>query len=470
MRKTTGRGQRWLAILAALLLSVVLLSAACSRRKAAVYAPDLLARVDGHEITTTEFAGRLRYVVPADSLRALADTSSRARLLGDLIDERLAAIYAEKQGLVDSAAVQDALDRVRRQAMLRELYLREVRDKAAVSEQELRRAYRRWREELTVGFYRAATREEAEWVRQGILAGKSFAELATERYKRRFDEGQFRRKLRWGETDPALEEAAYSLRLGEVSKPIRVGQMYYVVQLLDRRMLGKPTEEDFQRVAPALRHKLLRRKEEALASRFLREHLSHAQIRLHGDVLGELVRWLEKRATEDSVVELFPEEVDSLLAGFDFRDSTLVTFSGQRWTVEKALKQVEPTRLSVGSPEKLVDQLSRALFETARDEVLVEAARNLGLDRHPRVLRDVSVWKDYLAAEILKRRVGLPRVLAVVDSMRGQVPIVVLKTKLASLDLASSDTSVVQQTTPFRELAFPPWPQWSSRQAATPSR
>ncbi len=451
-------------------LAGLLFLAGCSRRKPAAYAPDLLARVDGREITTTEFVGRLRYVVPVDSLRALADTSSRARLLGDLIDERLAAIYAERQGLIDSAGVQDALERVRRQAMLRELYLREVRDKATVSDEELKQAYRRWREELTVGFYRAATREEAEWVRQGVLAGKSFAELASERYKRSFNENQFRRKLRWGETDPALEEAAYSLRLGEVSEPVKVGQMYYIIKLLDRRMLGKPSEDDFKRVAPALRRKLLRRKEEALATRFLRDHLSQAQIRLRGDVLGKLVRLLVQQAGPDSIVELYPEKVDARLGGADFRDSTLVTFSGKGWTVVEALKRIEPARLPANSPELLANRLSRALFEAARDEVLVEAARNLGLDKHPRVLRDVNVWRDYLAAEILKRRLGAERVRSVVDSLRAHVPVVILKTKLASLDLASPDTSMVQHTMPFRELAFPPWPQWRSEQAATPSK
>ena len=444
--------------------------AGCSKRKPEAYAPDLLARVDGHEITTTEFVGRLRYVVSPDSLAALADTSRRARLLQDLIDERLAALYAEETGVVDSSDLWDALENVRRQAMLRELYLREVRDKAKVSKEELRRAYRYWRQELTVAFYHALTLEEAEWVRRGVLAGKSFAELAGERYKRKFSEDQFRRKLRWGETDPALEAAAYALRVGEVSEPVKVGQVYYVVKLLNRRMLGSPSEEDFKRVAPALEKKLRRRKEDELAARFLRQHLVQAGIQLRGPVLSELVQYLGRYAGPDSIVELTPETLDSLLAEFEWRDSALVVFSGKKWTVKEALKRIEGVRLSAFSPELMADRLSRALFEAARDEVLVEAAKDLGLDKHPRVQRDVSVWRDYLAAEIFKRRAGTSRVLAVVDSLREHVPVLIFRTKLASLQFTSPDTTLGQQSTPFRQLAFPPWPVWDQERATNPSR
>ncbi|HFE52853.1 MAG TPA: peptidylprolyl isomerase [Bacteroidetes bacterium] len=371
---------------------------------------------------------------------------------------------------MDSSDLRDALENVRRQAMLRELYLREVRDKAKVSKEELRRAYRYWRQELTVAFYHALTLEEAEWVRRGVLAGKSFAELAGERYKRKFSEDQFQRKLRWGETDPALEAAAYALRVGEVSEPVKVGQVYYVVKLLNRRMLGSPSEEDFKRVAPALEKKLRRRKEDELAARFLRQHLVQAGIQLRGPVLSELVQYLGRYAGPDSIVELTPETLDSLLAEFEWRDSALVVFSGKKWTVKEALKRIEGVRLSAFSPELMADRLSRALFEAARDEVLVEAAKDLGLDKHPRVQRDVNVWRDYVAAEIFKRRAGTSRVLAVVDSLREHVPVLILRTKLASLQFTSPDTTLGQQSTPFRQLAFPPWPVWDQERATNPSR
>ncbi len=430
----------------------------CGRKGEPVQSADLLAKVGDRDITVEEFLGRLRYALASAEMEKLAAPEVRRQYLDALIDEKLAALAARSRGLDSVANLTPVLEEVRDQAMLRELYLARVRDRATVSEAELRQALERVRTELSVGFFRAASEEEARWVRQKLLEGKSFAEIATERYGRSYEEEQFHRTLRWGETDPALEEVAYSLSVGEVSAPVRVNGGFYVLKLLARRDSGVQDTPDLrQRIERRLRH----RKEAQLARQFLREVLDRNPVDVNGEVLTELTRALTRElAGESFPTEITPDLLDSLASRLACADSVLFRLADTSWTIRRTLQRLARRghELRIDSLGAVGAELTRAVLQLAQDQALLREAHRLQLEDHPRVKRDVAVWEDHLLAQILRRRLGDPtRLRALVDSLRHEVPIVVLETKLAALDLGSGPRPSPSAWA-TSALAFPPWP------------
>jgi len=455
------RKVRYARISPALLMGLGLLIAfaSCGKKKPpeAGGEDDLLARVGDRTITVREFVGRIRYAPVGRGAQSL-DLASRKSYLDVLVEEKLAALAARAKGLDKEVDLEPTLEEVRDQAMLRELYLDRVRNQVVLPEKEIEIAVKRATEELDLAYFRAASEEEAWWVRQRILEGRSFSQVAEERYGRRFSEDQFRRRIRWGEAEPALEEVAYMLNVGEVSEPVPVEGGYYILKLLGRRQTGiSPTNEFRSAVEQRLRY----RKEARLAREFAERTLRANPVAVNREALDRLAEVMQNSLRE----ETFPTEIDpswlmSVGEEFAWRDSVLLEVGTEQFRARDVL-----TRLARGGRVLRLDSLraipnvlAGMVLQLAQDEALLQEARRLGLEDHPRVRRDVAVWEDYLLAQILRDRLGEEsRFRAVVDSVRAKLTVTVFETKLASLDLsAARQTSSAAWAS--RSSALPPWP------------
>ena len=95
----------------------------------------------------------------------------------------------------------------------------------------------------------ARTKEEADNLYQLLKAGASFKELA----KQVFTDSTLRNNggylgyFSWGDMDPAFENAAFSLKVGEISKPVKTAQGYSIIKVEDRKEIPLMTEDDFQK-------------------------------------------------------------------------------------------------------------------------------------------------------------------------------------------------------------------------------
>ncbi|TVP55044.1 MAG: hypothetical protein EA351_11760 [Gemmatimonadales bacterium] len=81
-----------------------------------------------------------------------------------------------------------------------------------------------------------ASREVAESIRQEILDGAPFAELAQLESVDRTSaqQGGEMEPFSEGEQDPAIEEVAFTIPIGELSEPIRGEQGYHIIEVLSR--------------------------------------------------------------------------------------------------------------------------------------------------------------------------------------------------------------------------------------------
>ncbi len=122
-----------------------------------------------------------------------------------------------------------------------------------------------------------AARRRAEEVRRRLEAGENFAELAHKESADR-DTADAGGDLGWvaaGELHEEFERAALSLRVGEISTPVRSPAGYHLLQVTGRREAGiAPLEEVKGRIAEVL----LRRERQRRQDEFTRQLRARAEI------------------------------------------------------------------------------------------------------------------------------------------------------------------------------------------------
>lgn len=236
--------------------------------------PAWVARVNGEVITQEEFEGFLHQQDLEESLALATDNEDGRKLKRDLlermIDDRLMLQEARRHFFtVDPKEVDREVERVlgqyppeqveellRQQKLDREGYRRrteqlllirrlleqEVVDRQAVSREDVEKYYQTRLQEFVrpeeVRVRQIVTRTEAEAtaLRQKILNGASFEDLARQyslgpEGKRGGDLGFFPR----GRMPPAIEQAAFELWGGRVSAVVPSPYGFHLFQLIERR-------------------------------------------------------------------------------------------------------------------------------------------------------------------------------------------------------------------------------------------
>lgn len=285
---------------------LLLLGATSCGRKAVEQPPaekaDWIARVNGESITEQDVQFEIKR--RTDAQRPVGDAQS---ILQDLIQRKAMLSEARRSGLLQDPAVQRELEN-RELGQWLDRTLQVERDRVSVSNEEMRAYFDENREsfarpEMTrlAILYRRAVRSELtnenaglrgelEKGRAAYLADPSaatqkgripgFGTLAVD-----YSEDAISRyrggDLGWmnaGEESrlpPAVLETGLALDVGGVSAVVPAGDGFYVVMKTDWRAAQVPPYED---VAPTLRRKLIRQKQENIERDFVSNLLAGARI------------------------------------------------------------------------------------------------------------------------------------------------------------------------------------------------
>ncbi len=141
----------------------------------------------------------------------------------------------------------ETVERMRHQTVLAYLKDREVYARITVTEEEARQAFSRSYEQIAARHLYAQTEEEAIQLLALLRAGVSFETLAGQTFTDSTlrTSGGFLGYFSWGDMDPAFEDAAYQLRVGEISEPVATSTGYSIIRVEDRIANPLLTESQF---------------------------------------------------------------------------------------------------------------------------------------------------------------------------------------------------------------------------------
>lgn len=326
-----------------------------------------------------------------------------------LIEKKLFAQEARRQGYDRNEHVRKVTDWVEREEMIKALYQQEIRDQVVVSEEELQAAFQKENRQVRLRHLLIADENQALQLTSQLQNGVPFEELAQQTFR----DSTLRRNggdlgfVSYFDLDPALADTAFSLPVGRVSRPLRSRWGYHLLRVDDQRQRVFAGQSEYNQVRSKLERLLRRRQEAERAGRFVTRFTDPLDIKM----LNESFQILAAQV-RDIVIEgdrLLPAyqpalngaELDRLHKRLAPQgDRPLILFRNGQWTIDDFLSLVQklplPRRPRIDTPNHLRHDIGVLI----RDELLYKEAQQRRLDRDPAVMAEVTKWRDdYMFSE-----------------------------------------------------------------------
>jgi hypothetical protein len=342
---------------------------------------------------------------------------AKLELLYSIIAEKLLAQEALARKFDQDSVVQMAFGEVSGLLARDELYRQEVSNKVIVTPAEIEHGIIMAQLQVLVAFIFFEREEDASFVRVQMRGGKDFERIAIDSSMQALRDTA---TVIWSDADPVIEEAAYKLKLGEVSPVVAAGNGFYILKQLAVQTNGFYASMQPDVLRERVTTKIRERKEQIRASEFVEEVLKHKVGRSLSEpfkLLAKSLMDMYKSHARDSLISLNSNSVMELKTRLTHALSdTLVEVGNSRWTVDDVINRLLSTRFTVSSREirTIPARLNSAIKLMVHQELLGEEALARGLDKVPAVRRQLEMWHNAYLADMLKEH--LRQTVRVTDS------------------------------------------------------
>jgi peptidyl-prolyl cis-trans isomerase C len=220
----------------------------------------VVAIVNGHEIRVSEVQ-----MATDDIIGQLPDLPPKLRypfVVEYLIERHLLAQYAVKEGIADTEEYKRRLALYQAKALRDAYFFQKIRPQ--VTEEDMRKVYDeeaakvQQTERVRARMILVATEQEAQDILARLAKGEKFEDLA-KKYSLdgSKDYGGDLGYFTAPEMVPEFSKAAFALKVGETSQPVKTDFGWHIIRLEDRK---QGAAQPYDQVKAAIRQVLLRRK------------------------------------------------------------------------------------------------------------------------------------------------------------------------------------------------------------------
>lgn len=275
---------------------VVVFAFGCTSKKGSTN--PVLAKGAGVKITKEYFNERINRL-PEWAMGRFRTEEGKREFLNELVKEELLYREAKKQGLSKDKEVQAKLEEFQRMTLITTLLKKEIEEKAKVDDKEVKEFYDKNPAEFKAGLEVRAkhilvdSESEAKNILKRIQKGEKFSELA-KKYSKDKGSAQNGGDLGFfssGKMIPEFENAAFSLKVGQVSNPVKTQFGYHIIQVTDRK---EGSLYDFEGVEESIRKRLTIDKQRNLFTSYVENLEKKAKIKINEEELKALTMETEK--------------------------------------------------------------------------------------------------------------------------------------------------------------------------------
>ncbi len=201
----------------------------------------ILAKVNGEPITEGEFNEALE-ILPLQ-LRAIVQNNAemKKKFLENLINQKLLIQQMKKEGVKEDERIKKKVEKYR-EALLLKKFVDEKLSNIKVTDDEIKAYYEAHKSDFTqpakvkARHILVKTKKEAEKIRERLLKGEDFAALA-KKYSIDKVSAVHGGELKEFTRDELVKEfgdVAFSLKIGEISQPVKTKYGYHIIQVEKR--------------------------------------------------------------------------------------------------------------------------------------------------------------------------------------------------------------------------------------------
>jgi len=201
-----------------------------------IFASDKVrARIDNKVITDSDIEHKID-LFPSQYKSYYETEAGRKSLLNQIVKERLYYMDAMSKGYDDDPEIRKRLETIKRELVVNK-YLKALLANVTVSETKIKKYYNGHQsdfQKIKASHILLKSKQKADDVYKKAIKGDDFAELA-----KKYSTGPSSKKggdLGWfgkGAMVKPFEKAAFALKKGEISKPIKTTSGYHIIKCTD---------------------------------------------------------------------------------------------------------------------------------------------------------------------------------------------------------------------------------------------
>ena len=304
---------------------------------------------------------------------------ARRSILNNTISEELLIIEARKRNYDDDAVGQHEYERIKIQELLNAYQREFITNSVSITEKELKALFINVNMKISARHLYASTWEKADSLYTLLQQGASFENLAKTNFKDPVlrESGGSLGYFTVDEMDPAFEEAAYSLKIGEISQPVRTSDGYSIIRVDDRTGNPLVTEMEFAKHRPKLEAYWRRRK----IIRTVQQHTDSLRRALNITFNESVLHELYNRFKDERGKEFFQEDELSQKVIPDLQEMELVYSESGNWNVEKFQEFAQYTSKEQHGWIRNIENLKDFIAGLVIRSTLLEKARKYRLHK-----------------------------------------------------------------------------------------
>ncbi len=270
----------WIIFLFAWLLFVN----GCNQKKS----DKIVAKVGEYDIMQSDFVERYEDFLIQTGIKD--NFPSRKQVVNSMIAEVLLGKYDDNKSITSNKEYIIEKKWLKDQAVLAYLKDQEVYAKINVTDKETRNAFLRSNQKLNVSHLYAATESEINELYQLLQIGVSFETLA----KQTFTDSTLRNNggnlgfITWGDMEPEFEEKAYSMKVGEISKPIKTKHGFSIIKLNKKVTRPLLTENEYLNKKDKFKQVIRLRKRKPAEKLYVNSIVNFEEIKFNKKAIDEI--------------------------------------------------------------------------------------------------------------------------------------------------------------------------------------
>jgi parvulin-like peptidyl-prolyl isomerase len=324
-----------------MLSRVIVFSAALSSlpgaQSAQRYTPDTLAVVGNKVITTQQFARLFKEKLISLGLSDNGDT--RNGYLRNLVDDEVLIAHAKRKKLDRTQEALRESKRFRLQELLNAYADKHIVANVDVTESDLQELFQKMNAKVKVRHLYAPTRERADSIYTELSRGRTFEDLAREVFTDPHlrENGGSLGYISFDEMDPVFEQAAYAMKPGDISRPVKTVYGYSIIKVDDIQRNPFVTESEFLKAKDRLRGFVRKQKCEEAAAQHVTALRAELGVRFNGPLLTRLYE-----LTQQKSLNYLIENSSLALSAEDLKKSAVTSTLG-RWSVRGVIDALSET-------------------------------------------------------------------------------------------------------------------------------
>jgi parvulin-like peptidyl-prolyl isomerase len=360
------------------LITFVLLTVIATYPRSNKDTSQFVASVGNENTTLKQFLDRYEDYLISTGIRD--NMQARFAILNNMINEILLRNFDDNSKIYNNPEYIKEIGWVKKETILAYLKDQEVYAKINASEEELRQAYIRSKTKVSVRHLYASTEKEADNLYNLAKIGVSFEELAKQSFTDTTlkNNGGYLGYIDWGQTDPDFENAAYNLKIGEISKPVKTAQGYSIIKVEDKIQDPFLTEYDFVNMKHKLERAVKISKKIPSEAAYLQRIFDQTQIKINDKALEAILKDLQNIKYDASN---YSESNNTQIYKECLRYKDKVFSPGE---IEKKILEVPKYNRDLLTDIK---RLRGAVIGLIMQDVLLNIAKDKGYDTNPEVIQ-----------------------------------------------------------------------------------